>query len=125
MGVIFLLSSRSKLPRAPGTSLDVQSVAGHLTVFAVLAALVAWALRDVSRPLRRVLAVAWVAAVLYGVTDEIHQSFVPNRHPDPLDVLTDGVGAAVALVLVWWWSRRAGTAHAPPEGDPLSQRRSA
>ena len=118
MGVIFFLSSRSKLPRPPGASLDVQSVAGHLVVYAVLAALVAWALRDSGRPLRWVLAVAWAAAVLYGVTDEIHQSFVPHRHPDPLDVLTDGFGAAASLATVWWSSGRSERRGPSGGGDP-------
>lgn len=38
--------------------------------------------------------------VLYGVTDEWHQSFVPMRSPDPMDVLNDGIGAAAASLLV-------------------------
>ncbi|WP_229263760.1 VanZ family protein [Cohnella cholangitidis] len=38
--------------------------------------------------------------VLYGVTDEWHQSFVPMRSPDPLDLLHDGMGAAAAALLV-------------------------
>jgi len=38
--------------------------------------------------------------VLYGLTDEWHQSFVPMRSPDPLDLLHDGMGAAAASVLV-------------------------
>ncbi|TVY00653.1 VanZ family protein [Cohnella terricola] len=36
----------------------------------------------------------------YGVTDEWHQSFVPMRSPDPLDLLHDGMGAAAAALLV-------------------------
>jgi VanZ family protein len=38
--------------------------------------------------------------VLYGVTDEWHQSFVPMRSPDPQDLLHDGMGAAAAALLV-------------------------
>jgi len=38
--------------------------------------------------------------VLYGLTDEWHQSFVPMRSPDPLDLLHDFIGAAVASLLV-------------------------
>jgi VanZ family protein len=48
----------------------------------------------------------WLAlllAVLYGVSDEVHQSFVPGRHPGWMDVLVyDGGGAAVALGLAGW-----------------------
>lgn len=43
----------------------------------------------------------WMKAVivlicgLYGITDEIHQSFVGGRMPDPLDVRNDLIGAAL------------------------------
>ncbi len=44
---------------------------------------------------------AWLMAVLYAATDEFHQSFVPGRHPSPVDVLLfDGGGAAIMLFIV-------------------------
>ncbi len=49
---------------------------------------------------RRRIWVAWLLAVLYAITDEIHQAFVPGRHPSLFDVLVfDGGGAALALFL--------------------------
>lgn len=36
-------------------------------------------------------------AVLYGVSDELHQSFVPGREPSAADILVDGLGALLAL----------------------------
>jgi VanZ family protein len=45
----------------------------------------------------------WVLAILYAVTDEYHQSFVPGRHPSAFDVLFyDNLGALVSL---WLTSR--------------------
>ncbi len=43
---------------------------------------------------------AIVTAVLYGVTDEMHQFYVPFRESSGWDVLADSVGACVA-VLTW------------------------
>jgi VanZ family protein len=49
--------------------------------------------------------------VLYGLTDEWHQSYVPMRSPDPLDLLHDAIGAAsaglLALVLFRLRNRRS------------------
>lgn len=46
------------------------------------------------------LALAAVAiASLYGVTDEFHQSFVPDRACDPVDWLVDTAGAALGAVI--------------------------
>jgi VanZ family protein len=46
---------------------------------------------------------AWLAlllAVVYAITDEFHQSFVPGRHPSWVDALIiDGGGAVIALGL--------------------------
>jgi hypothetical protein len=51
----------------------------------------------------------WLAlllAMIYAVTDEFHQSFVPGRHPGWVDILVyDGGGAVTALGLAYW--RRA------------------
>ena len=43
---------------------------------------------------------AWFFSVLFAVTDEIHQYFVPGRGPAVKDVLIDAVGAAVGIVTV-------------------------
>ena len=45
----------------------------------------------------------WVAAAicsLYAVGDEIHQRYVEGRDSDPIDVLTDWAGIAVALLAI-------------------------
>jgi VanZ family protein len=49
----------------------------------------------------------WLAllfAVIYALSDEFHQSFVPGRHPSWVDALViDAGGAALALGLANWW----------------------
>ncbi len=43
---------------------------------------------------------AWGLAICYAITDEIHQSFVPGRHPSLVDVLLfDNLGAILGLML--------------------------
>lgn len=105
MGLIFFLSAQPRLPRVilPGL-LPIQDVLGHFTVYAVLAVLVGWALQGAG--VRHPMLWALGAAVLYGVTDEFHQRFVPNRHPDLFDLATDLAGAAGALLIVSWLAAR-------------------
>jgi len=44
-------------------------------------------------------------SVLYAVSDEFHQSFVPGRYPDPWDVLSDFVGIVVGLLAIFAFQR--------------------
>jgi len=50
---------------------------------------------------------AWLLAVLYAITDELHQSYVPGRHPSVWDVVIfDNLGALISLWAVNWWMNR-------------------
>ena len=50
---------------------------------------------------------AWFLALLFSITDEIHQSFVPSRHASIVDVLVfDNFGAALGLWLYFIYRRK-------------------
>lgn len=71
--------------------------AAHMTEYAVLSLLY---LRALSKSgARRPALWALMLCVLYAATDEIHQAFVPDRGPSPVDVMIDACGAAAALAL--------------------------
>lgn len=76
----------------PGT--DVLSSIAHFCEYAVFGALLANALHC-HMPLQRAAVLAIVCASLYGVSDEIHQLFVPTRMCDPADWAVDTFGAAL------------------------------
>lgn len=47
------------------------------------------------------------ATLAYAISDEIHQAFVPGRHPSLVDALViDGAGALIALRLAYTWLQR-------------------
>lgn len=95
MGVIFWFSAQSgeELPVFSWADKIVKK-SGHMIGYALLAFWYWYALGWQSN--RRWL--AWLLAVLYAMTDEYHQSFVPFRSPSVWDVLIfDNLGALISL----------------------------
>jgi VanZ family protein len=92
--VIFALSS------VPGRKLPAVHIfansdkVAHLFIYAVLGLLCFAASRRTwnTRTAWLVLA-ASLLGLAYGITDELHQLYVPGRSADPLDVVADGIGA--------------------------------
>ncbi|MEE2610047.1 MAG: VanZ family protein [Acidobacteriota bacterium] len=78
----------------------------HFAVYGLLGALV---LRALARGRwfgvgGRTALASIVLTITYGVSDEWHQSFVPGRSPDSMDLLVNGVGATVVVGAAWVWS---------------------
>lgn len=115
MALIFVMSSR----RVPDSviGLGISDKWLHLVEYAVLGFLLARAMERIG---------PWgvaptIIGMLYGMSDEWHQSFVPGRDATLIDVVADTVGSAIG-VLVWarLFGRRAEgltpDATAPSEG---------
>jgi len=99
-GLIFSLSSVPDLGTGLGGWDLVLRKLGHAAEYAVLGALLA---RAVGR--------AWPAfalGLLYAISDEAHQAFVPGRQGAPLDVTIDAVGVACGVLLWRSLARRRG-----------------
>jgi VanZ family protein len=101
---IFVASSFSRVPEPPGGLTDKHV---HVAVYAGLAILILralagghWRAATAGR-----CAAAAVLAVLYGGSDEWHQSFVPGRSADRLDLAADAAGAVGAAGLAWMAAR--------------------
>jgi VanZ family protein len=75
-------------------------VAGHLSVYAVLAVLFWWGLAWWGLTPGWRLAVSFAGAVVFGLSDEWHQVFVRGRDPALFDLVMDGLGALVAVTAV-------------------------
>jgi VanZ family protein len=115
------LSSRQHLPEV-GPEFAFKDKVGHWMLFCVLGALVAWALRRAHH--LSLLKTFWLAILIasaYGVTDELHQRFVPNRTADVWDWATDTAGSAAAAAAFYVYeskrNKRTGG------GEPHNQNR--
>jgi VanZ family protein len=105
MAVVFFFSSISN-PMAK----RVPDWISHPIEYAVGAVLFAGPSRGRPGPLTLYTALtATLLATAYGVTDEYHQSFVPGRTSDPLDVVKDLAGAAAESLLYRHRLRGRGT----------------
>lgn len=96
MAFIFAASSIPDLGPLP---VGVPDAAGHGIGYALLGALLLRALAG-----GRLNGITWgraiaaiLLATLYGVSDELHQTFVPGRSADRFDVLADCLGATLAV----------------------------
>jgi VanZ family protein len=52
-------------------------------------------------------AISLIALVGFAALDEYYQQYVPGRHSDSMDILSDSIGATVVLALLWLRSRRS------------------
>lgn len=105
MSIIFLFSSQpsNELPSFDWADTLVKK-GGHMLGYGLLSASYSYAMKGSTKRYW----LAWTLTILYAITDEIHQSFVPGRHASMWDVLFfDNLGAVAALLFDYHRFRRA------------------
>ncbi|MGB3223127.1 MAG: VanZ family protein, partial [Desulforhopalus sp.] len=55
---------------------------------------------------RKVILFTLTFSLLYGISDEFHQSFIPGRFVSVYDLIADCAGAAVVCALWARWRKR-------------------
>ena len=120
---IWTLSSKADPEDFVGVSIPLNDKVQHGLAYAAGGAIAAVAFGAVRRM------PPWVCAVLFcgawGISDEVHQAFVPGRETSAADVAADVTGASVGALGAAAWLRRAQTsARADDESDvPTPERR--
>ena len=97
--LIFALSSVPHLSSGLGTWDYVLRKCAHVTEYAILGALLLAAFALLLRALGREVP-AFLGALAFAVSDEVHQHFVAGRHGSPVDVAIDAIGITFGL-LAW------------------------
>jgi len=92
------------------TWIPVGDKVAHGVAYGVLGSALAWGRIDSEAS----LAHGWLLALgmVYGMSDEWHQMYVPGRSPDPADLLADAVGLSLGYGTTWTLLGRTTNEHA-------------
>ena len=100
--LIFFFSSEALPPTSRIYWRDfVVKKSAHVVEYAVFATLVFRAFINSGMERKRAAVYTLVLSMLYGATDEYHQSFTPGREPRIRDWIFDTIGAGLASYYLW------------------------
>ncbi len=88
---------------------DFMASLAHAAVYFVLAALLCIALRFWKYPLTSLSIVAFIYTTIWGIINELVQFYEPTRSPSIADVISDAIGAVLAIALFSWWRKKRKT----------------
>lgn len=98
--LIFFISSQQTLPGVDISILDyLTKKIGHMTVYAILYLLTVKTLYfHLDEKHRKYWYIPLIICLLYAMSDEFHQSFVPNRSASVRDLGFDMLGASIMFL---------------------------
>lgn len=100
MLLIFYSSSRSTFGlEMSAADYKLASSIAHVIIYAILTFLIALALISHDYPIKKALLWSFIIAIAYGLTDELHQYFVPGREMRLGDWLLDVSGSLLVVYM--------------------------
>lgn len=104
MFIIFILSSRQNVTVTHTLSYDfIILKTGHMLEYAMLNFLffraLYFSLKKYHSP-KQILILAFFCSILYAITDEIHQLFVPSREGHIRDIAIDAIGIFLMYIYI-------------------------
>jgi VanZ family protein len=106
MSLIFILSSRTIPDIFPETR-NIDKII-HIVEYSILSVLWLRAIEswwpDMDK--KRLFITAVILTSLYGISDEVHQSFVPGRSSEAYDIVADIIGALLGARLYVRYAKR-------------------
>lgn len=76
----------------------------HLGEYAIFGVLLARAMKMTFQfdDIRKLFLLVLLIAFIYGISDEIHQAFVPGRTASIFDAISDGFGGLIGAIIFRW-----------------------
>lgn len=105
MAIIFYLSGRTGSQLSSIFPFLSDFNWGHFLAFFILSVLYYYALAKTTS-LRSIPFWTVFLCLLYGLTDEYHQSFVPSRTPELSDIANDIIGAALGAAVIHLYMKK-------------------
>jgi len=99
LAIVYLSSQSYPAQQLPSFIFSVSDKFLHACEYGVLGILLYRAFKHTT-PNARSMGLAIICVIAFGISDEVHQWFVPQREADILDVVADTFGAAF-LILGW------------------------
>ncbi len=99
MIVIFIISSIPFVVKGGPLGGKEAPIVEHIIEYSVLGFLLFCSFSSTGRVRKRVIFLAVSVAILYGISDEIHQFFVQGRQCDVLDVIANSVGSVIGVMV--------------------------
>lgn len=96
--IIFAGSSIPDLSAPKVMNLSLSDKLAHLTEYFIFGFAMAFGLHR-SGSTRIILLLTILFGILYGASDEFHQSFVHGRSSDPFDLMADTIGSTVGAAV--------------------------
>jgi len=101
-GLIFYLSGIPHLKTELGYWDIILRKLAHLAEYGILSFLTMRALlKSVRMSVAKAVLVSAIFCVLYAVSDEFHQKFVPGRGPSVIDVFIDSMGVFFVSIMYY------------------------
>lgn len=94
---IFYFSSLSSVPGTPGKAINI-SVIYHFTVFFLFTIFLTTSIKNKKLPKKQIILILGIS-LIYAISDELHQLFVPGRFTSIKDIIVDLIGSIIAILI--------------------------
>ena len=99
MLLIFLISSIPYIVQPGPLGSREAPIVEHVIEYSVLGFLLSCSFSSTKKTRKQIIFLAVSVAILYGISDEIHQLFVQGRKCDIIDVLANSVGSFIGVMV--------------------------